>query len=233
MSREEVWKQLFEKYPAFLPEFDRFDSHEAIREIILGGSPAWAGVHERFKPSFGASVLDIGSNVGIYSLFCAIHGAYVKAIDPHPIFTADLAAIMNEYHLSIDVVQAAVGASPGYQLFRVHAKNGSLQTDGVIWSPADAQGSIKAEILSLEQALGDVEWDMVKVDVEGSEFEIFCNANPETLRQIKFMFIEFHPWASDRMYAKTVELLNDCFQFEGTFLNDKNRWDAAYCTRRP
>ena len=232
MSREQVWQQMAKEYPAFVQEFDRFDNHEAIREIILGGAPAWAGVHARFRPFPGAKVLDIGSNVGVYALFCAIHGAHVTAVDPHPIFSYDLDALAKEYKLPINVVHKAIGAKSGYDLFRVHAKNGSMQTDGVKWSPADAQRSIKVEVLSLEEVLGSQEWDMVKVDIEGSEFEIFPEAAPCALHLIKFMFIEFHPWATDKIYAKTIELLQNNFNFEGTSIGHHGRWDGAYCTRR-
>ena len=89
----------------------------AIREIVLGHSLAWAGANKRFQPFPGAKVMDIGSNVGIYTAYCALHGAQVTAYEPDPSTFAIMAQMASNADLRVDLVNKGVWTEAGKGAF--------------------------------------------------------------------------------------------------------------------
>lgn len=232
MTDEElVWQEMKEKHPEFLPEYAP-NEHHAVREIVLGGSIGWAGLHARFKPLPGAEVMDLGANAGIFSIFCALHGAYVTAVEPHPYYVSRFNGFKLNFTPAIKLVDAAVAKENGLRGFVPHATNGGIQTDGVNWGDLDRERCFMARCVTLDELIGNAEWDCVKMDIEGAEFEVLLATYPNRLRRIKFMYIEFHPWASFDIYRKTMEKLDQCFNLESAYPDENGRCGAAYCTRR-
>lgn len=242
-SSEEVWSRIAKEHPRFTHDHDLTNNSETVREIVLGGSVTWAGAHERFKPFLGAKVMDIGANVGIYSAFCAIHGAEVTAYEPQPVTFSFLSKMIERTGLAsrIKAINSAVWTRPGRLLFVGHESdiggnyiqyNGGLQTDGVNWTFDDLKNSVPVDCVSFDEAIGDTTWDCVKMDIEGAEFEILLHASLEALKRIKFMYVEFHPWVNEEWYQLAINRLDAIFKFEGYCSKESGRWDAAYLSKK-
>lgn len=234
-DREEIWKRIAIERPEFLRSYDVTNNHHAVREIVLGGSIPWAGFHTRFKPFSGSKVLDIGANVGIFSAYCAANGAEVTAYEPHPTAFHILKELTNV--LPIKPVNVAAWSSRGTALFRGHIfqdeeyvqYNGALQSEQVHWNPNDFESALEAECVPFDEIIGSTLWDCVKVDIEGAEFDILRNITVRTASQIKFMFVELHPWVTRELYDATIERLQFLFKFEGAYKDsDGHRWESIY-----
>lgn len=236
-----VWNDVATRYPDFKQVHDISCNYHAVREIVLGGSVTWKGFHERFKPFAGARIMDIGANVGIFTAFCALAGAWVMAYEPHPLLYPMLMEMIKNAGLRrATALQKPVWTetrkmkylgfkSPGSDCTRY---NGSMPSNGISWTPDDYEKAIDLECVSLDDAIGNlVDWDCVKIDIEGAECEILLAASDAALRRVKFMFVEFHPWVAQGLHDATIERLSSIFKFEGVYRNALGRWDGAYLTR--
>ena len=239
---QEVWMQVMVKHPEFTQAHDPSGNYHSVREIVLGGSTGWAGVHRRFTPAPGMRVMDVGANAGIWSAFCAVKGAYVVAYEPFaaPYLLLTMMIEKTKLEKRITALNAAVWHKDGWLPYIGNITsldgactvfNGGLETAGVPWTRSDIVNAKKVACVSFDEAIGSFEWDCVKMDVEGAEAEIIVYSKPETLNRIRFMYIEFHPWIPQDLYDSMIRKLQDFFTFEGLYVNDQGRWEAAYLTR--
>jgi FkbM family methyltransferase len=237
-----VWQKIEIEHPEFLPWMDPLNNFHAVREIVLGGSVTWHGVHERFK-AFGKRVMDIGANAGIWSAFCAANGSHVDAYEPFVRPFSILTGMVTACNLSeyVKPINKAVWTYTGETKYfgnistldnACPAFNGGLLSNGVHWTPEDADRAVTVGCVSLDDAIGSETWDMVKIDVEGAEFEMLLAASMDQLKKIKFMYIEFHPWATEPLYQETIFKLEQAYKFEGSCLREDGRWEAAYCSAK-
>lgn len=236
MNREKVWSQVHQECPEFLESYDVMHNHNAVYEIVLGGSLTWQKAHSYFQPDPRARVMDIGANAGIYSAYCAALGSTVVAYEPG---SATFAAL-KQIPLPIEAVKAAVMGTAGKMRVVLHEHqgdncifhNGGLQTEGVHWGESDYAKSEEVDAITLDMAVGDKEWDCVKIDVEGAEAEILLAASPETLKKIKFAYVELHEWMGMKLHTSLVERMNWFFHVEG-FTNPMHGvYEALYLLRK-
>lgn len=242
-DRESVWKRMKQEHPEFIPWMDPLNNYHAVREIVLGGSVTWRGAHERFKPEPGKLVMDIGANAGIWSAFCAANGAKVVAYEPFIRPFGILIGMMNTCGLNDHIIpfSRAVWTYTGITKYFGNistldnvcpAFNGSLLTSGINWTPDDEKNAQGVECVSLDDAIGDASWDMVKIDIEGAECEVLMAASVPQLKKVKFMYVEFHPWTDRELYERTIEKCKDIYNFEGAIETPDHRWEAAYLTAK-
>lgn len=236
---KEVWELVRARHPEFTEAHDISGNYHSVREIVLGGSTGWGGVHERFKPAPGMRVMDIGANAGIFSAFCAANGAHVTAYEP---FVAPYLLITKMIELTglkelLHAINKAVWMHTGNCRYIGNITsldgactvfNGGLETAGVPWTRSDIENAPMVSCISLDDAVGDQRWDCVKIDIEGAEAEVILHASTETLKRIAFMYVEFHPWIPQGLYDSMVQRLEGNFTFEGLYKNELNRWEAAY-----
>lgn len=228
-DRDSVWERIAKEHPEFTRAMDISENYHTVREIVLGGAIPWAGANERFKPSTGAKVMDIGANVGIYSAFCAANGADVTAYEPHPHAFAQLMAMIKNTGLPIKAINKAVFTFTGLCPFAYHVNPDPMCT----WynGGVNFKDGVEVPCLSFRRAIGDTSWDCVKMDIEGAEFDLLLNASLETLRKIKFMYLELHPWINESIYRETLARLESVYKFDGAYWNsDIGRWEAVYLT---
>ncbi|MEQ1710405.1 MAG: FkbM family methyltransferase, partial [Hyphomicrobium sp.] len=137
----------------------------------------------------GFVFIDVGANVGAYSLFVAARGgptATVIAVEPHPVVRSRLAFnVAASGHTGTRIVPHALSDRSGTVRLRILAGNIGNTT---IAEGADARfedGGIEVEtetLLGLAQRLGLQRIDAIKMDIEGHEDAVlsafFASAPP-------------------------------------------------------
>jgi len=136
----------------------------------------WLGTYERAFQSFffsivpeGGVVLDVGANVGFYSLLAARKAAKVIAFEPLP---ENLSYLRRHIELNrlkecIQVIPSAASDHDGTGLFSLVPGN---RSEGSLSS----HGTLPVRTVRLD-SLGTVP-DVIKIDVEGNEHEVLRGA---------------------------------------------------------
>lgn len=242
-DREDVLDEIVRCVPEFELVEGLFQNHHALREIMLGGSPPWKGFHERFNKYEGTNVLDIGANEGVFAVYAALRGAYTLAYEPSWRIWDGLMDMM--FRLipigkKLNPMPFAIWSKSVNLPFLSHftqdpdalRSNGSLESEGIRWTHHERESAPRVNCVTLAHAIGDDEWDAVKMDIEGAEAEVILSTDHETFQKIKFMFIEFHPWVSDETYGKMLERLRMSFRIETAWTADTGRMESAYLWRK-
>jgi FkbM family methyltransferase len=164
-----------------------------FREIWVDEVYGQAGVR---IPS-GATVIDVGSNIGMFSLWAATRSRDVKVIAVEPSvrmceFLRRNAAINKS---RITVVQAACGGAERRTI--LYSPNGE-ETKNTL-SPRSPHGQLRSlgevEVISLERLFLRFDLhncDLLKMDCEGGEYEILLNAPVDVLRRVRQIALEYH-----------------------------------------
>jgi FkbM family methyltransferase len=154
----------------------------------------------------GGVFVDVGANVGTFSLVMARHvgpQGIVIAIEPHPVTFARLAFNNAASGLrQVRLVQAAAGESDGELLIETDGDN--LGASHVVTGPASAQ-AIKVPSLRLARIPGEAgaaKVDALKIDVEGFEDRVlipfFNQAGPALWpRAIVIEHLSQREWRED------------------------------------
>jgi FkbM family methyltransferase len=142
-------------------------------------------------------VVDIGANVGFFSLFAASEwGAEVFAYEPlQANYEELLRNVRRNPHLRINCRRMAVFGVPGpVIIYRDPAT--SLAADATLYPSRQKTKGEEVEAVTLKDIFereGLAEVDLVKMDCEGSEFSILSGSDREVLARIGQMAVEVHP----------------------------------------
>lgn len=150
------------------------------REIIAKRAYDWP---PEFSIRAGESVVDLGANAGVFSLYAAAQGASVVSVEAQDGFYPLLQHLFRLNGLEPPrVVHALVGSGTGV----FHRPENRLTASH--WGSQPMRATL-AELIAI---LGLPEVDMLKVDIEGSEYDLFMNSDAPTLRRIKRITMEVH-----------------------------------------
>lgn len=162
-----------------------------INEIWLDRDYAALG----FVPQHGWSIVDLGANKGFFSSWALAEAptARIHCYEPDPRNFRALCANMQRFSDAASMHQKAIGSSAGsLTLFRLAGRGGQAS---VFRSRAESRGEIVAEVTvevaslaDLLSGLGDV--DLLKIDVEGAEYDILLNSPPDALARVKRIVVE-------------------------------------------
>jgi FkbM family methyltransferase len=174
---------------------DRIASWGIVRQIA-GGEYAHAG----FTPRPGDRVIDVGANVGVFSLWAQRHGATVFAYEPSPLTFSFL--VTNTRGLTIKPIHAAVvgelaSDDRNIRLY-LHDERSTRNTllPIEIEDGTELTQSVLVPACTLSEALAEG-CDLLKIDVEGSEYEMLAHTPVDVLRRATRIVIEFHSIAGD------------------------------------
>jgi FkbM family methyltransferase len=153
-----------------------------------------------FVPRRGWQVLDIGANIGIFSLLATHRGAEVQAYEASSGNFGCLAS--NVRRRAITAHHAAVVGLPpesGQIELWLHDERPSRHTLlGTEIATGERLG--RSEIVpavALSNLLDGHRFDLVKLDVEGAEFGIFEGTDPRLLQYAERWVVEVHSTAGD------------------------------------
>lgn len=166
-----------------------------ISRQISGGEYSFPGL----VPQKGDHVIDIGANIGVFALWAAQKGASVTCYEPGP-DTFDC-LVRNAAGRPINVMHAAVVGrlSPeGTVRLYLHDERSTRHTllGREIGSGQELTSYIDVPAVSIDKVLAD-SCDLLKVDCEGAEFDIFDAVDGNVLRQARRIVVEFHRTAGD------------------------------------
>ena len=119
-----------------------------------------------FRP--GLRFLDVGANVGYFSLLVAkvCDGAVIHAFEPHPLTSQVLA--LNAWSSGADITVHAMALSDGDRVLALTTADSNL---GDTRSRASGSGTMLSPAAPLDEVLPDAVFDLVKIDVQGFETE--------------------------------------------------------------
>lgn len=159
------------------------------------------------------SVIDIGANVGFFSIFMLYNfpGSRVYAYEPMPFNFNKIQHYKAENNLSgLTPYNKAVSSSNG-TLSLNHTGNDAFSTMASVYESTGRNNKIEVKAVSLESVFRDHKLDrldFMKLDCEGSEYAILYSAPEALLRSISSLSIETHAGtAANENNASLAEFL--------------------------
>jgi FkbM family methyltransferase len=141
----------------------------------------------------GVRFLDVGANVGYFSLWVAARcpGAVIHAFEPHPLTSQVLA--LNAWNSRADITTHAMALSDGERLLGLTTADHNLGDTRT--SPGQVSSMVTPAAM-LDEVLPDAQFDLVKIDVQGFETEVIAGMTGMIARSPKVVIVsEFWPSA--------------------------------------
>lgn len=145
----------------------------------------------------GATVLDIGANIGAYTVLFALwtgRAGRVVAFEPAP---ASLAGLARQVKLNgvadrVEIVAAAMSDREGRALFDCDGASGA---NALIPTAAAVGRAECVRTMSIDAfcAARGIRPDVIKVDVEGAELDVLRGARQTIASCSPALFVEIHP----------------------------------------
>jgi FkbM family methyltransferase len=168
----------------------------AVYELLV--MQEYALVGDLDSPAF---IIDAGANIGIASLYF-LHqypNARIVAIEPHPANFELLRKNLTPYAQRVTLLQGAVWKTRGRLQLDFRGEDWRTEVHA---AEKGQEGSVEAFTLPEIAAYGDGRVDLLKMDIEGSETEVFGPEAQEWLPSVKNIAIELHgPQCSDRFFG--------------------------------
>jgi FkbM family methyltransferase len=180
-----------------LPGGERIRAAARFRQLSWN-SLEYHAFRDAVRP--GAVVLDVGANVGSYTLLFAIWvgpTGRVFAFEPAPEARAGLRrhVALNGLTGRVEIMATAASSTPGFARFRADGASGAnaIALDG----DGPAPTSIDVDTTSIDAFCDhhQLSPDVIKIDVEGAELDVLKGARDVLARRGVKAFVEFHPAA--------------------------------------
>lgn len=171
-------------------------------------------VKKVYTPKFltiekGDNVMDIGANIGVFSLFAVIKGANkIYSVEPYGPSVKQLRLNFKKNGLRPpEIIQAAISDRKGTAKLYV----GDIDSHSSIISNKDVKTNFfRIKISTLENLLFKYKIDKIdflKIDCEGGEGEIFKLNNPKVWLKINKISIEYHDNLSKMSHFEILKKL--------------------------
>ena len=172
--------------------------------LLRGGKKAEYYVPPALRPKI---ILDIGSNIGASIIYFhrQCPGANIFGFEPHP----DTFRILQENvaHLrGVTIFNYGLGATR--QRIAVHADKvnfGAFNTVGRFKDRGHPATTVECEVRRLDDVLREIgiaQVDLIKIDCEGAEADVFSTLADEILNQCQWIVGEFHDHAGFGVLAR-------------------------------
>ena len=148
-----------------------------------------------YMPRDGDVILDIGANIGLFSIWIARRapGASVLAFEPFVENCEAMRRNLAGWQHQVQVRNVAIGATHGRGAI---IDGGARSLDHrLAASPDESLSGPSVDIITLDEAIrlsGAERADFVKIDIEGGELDVFEASDPSVLSKVKRLAIEYH-----------------------------------------
>jgi FkbM family methyltransferase len=169
----------------------------AIYELLV--MQEYAAVADLDSPAF---IIDGGANIGIASLFFLNRypGTSIVAVEPSPANFEILRKNLAPYGKRVTLIQGAIWKGSSGRL--VLESGGEEWRTSVRAEDGDHNGSVEAFALPTLIAYGNGTVDLLKLDIEGSESEVFGPEAQQWLPCVRNIAIEVHSkQCADRFFS--------------------------------
>ena len=160
------------------------------------------------------NMIDLGANIGLFSIFAAPVCEKVFAVEPTPSHFAlmeelvDLAGVKN-----IEMLNLAVGLENGEAEFNIHERNSTMNSFITHRTDPHSGKTVKVKTKTLNSLIDSLDVDhinFVKMDIEGFENEIiFEESFEEALTKIDGLYVEVHDFEERGMMAENFNKISD------------------------
>ena len=172
--------------------------------VVIGNPPDWNEM-QAWKRILGHDTLfvDVGANIGTYSLWAADLGSAVIAVEPAVDARQALRDNADLNGFELEVIPAALAEKPGVMRFI----NSMATMNHLVRK--DEAGGVEVEVRTLDSVLGTRVADGVKIDVEGGEHFVLDGARQALAEgRLPVIQIEWNVMA-EKMYGDSRERLAD------------------------
>ena len=185
----------------------------------------------------GDTVIDIGANVGVFTVWAARHaGVKVIAMEPSPRICEFLRNNVQRSGLkNVVVVEAACSACNGESTLYTHQyeTNNSLYPQDVFGNAYQPRYAIRT--LTLETVFAEHGVDrcaLLKLNCEGAEYDIVLQSPPEAMAKVEAIAMEYHRGRTDAAPERLATALREAgFQVVLEPLHDQEG-GYLYATRK-
>lgn len=120
----------------------------------------------------GCNVLDVGGHIGLFARNAIDRGAgHVLSIEPHP-GNCDMFQLNTQAYPTIELVEAAVVSSTSTDAtFKLYESATDTSAHSLVSTRGRAEFTVP--VVSFKDALMDAQPSVVKLDIEGYEYELF------------------------------------------------------------
>ena len=146
------------------------------------------------------NIIDIGGHVGMFSIYAKIvnPNARIVAFEPNAENFKELKANLKKNHINdVKCKNVAVSGKIGAAILNVSEDS---HNHSIVFEK-DSKSTSSVNTTTLEKIATPIlnhnpHIDLVKMDCEGSEFDIFENTPVDILKKIKTFYIEYHLYKS-------------------------------------
>lgn len=147
---------------------------------------------EGYEIRDGETVVDIGANIGVFSMYAATRArnVRVKSYEPFPENAGFFRKNQSEScAINVEFHEVAVAGSAGNRTLKIY-------DSWILHSLAEAlsqEEGIRVQCVTLDDVFEDIDTcGLLKVDCEGGEYEILYGASHSTLGKISRVICEFN-----------------------------------------
>ena len=162
----------------------------------------------------GSVVVDIGAGLGDFTIRAAraFPGCRVFAFEP---FAESFRLLEQNLALNgvsgVQALPVAIGARSGPMTLGTATGVAVQHSTAAAGVREDPTAAIRVDGLSLDDAFRKLDisrCDLLKVDCEGGEYDIFFHAAPATLKKIHRIAMEYHDGVTEHSHAELVDFLS-------------------------
>jgi FkbM family methyltransferase len=159
-------------------------------------------------------VYDLGANVGVFTMWSLDGNAkQIYSFEPTNYLIPHLYETFHTHHPRVVIYDKAITGKHETKQFNMgrHSVGNSLYTD--LGNP----DSVDVQCVNIEQFIqenGLEQPTLMKVDIEGSEYEMFDNLTDEFIASVRTWIVEFHYNYDDKAEGIIHRLLNLGFNVE-------------------
>lgn len=192
------------------------DVENIVKKLLKRESEYWLPPH--FQPR---SILDLGANIGIASIDFALRypQASITAVEPvatnFRLLQKNISGFPN-----IRALQVAAGKQDERAALRGAGQSFQAQPLSPNSENSGREQITVRDINTLLEELGITRVDLIKIDVEGAEYDVLTSLNPDLLRRVKWIVGELH---SVRDFA-LLDYLSTWFEIDGRKTITKKCW---------
>lgn len=160
------------------------------------------------------NLIDLGANIGLFSMFVSPVCEKVFSVEPTPSHFAllnelvELAGIKN-----IEAHNLAIGTEDGEAEFNIHERNSTMNSFITHRTDPHSGKTVKVKTKTLNSLINSLDVDrigFVKMDIEGFENEIiFEESFEEALTKIDGLYVEVHDFEERGRMAENFNKISD------------------------